>query len=63
MCAMKETFFVYHDKRGFFLHFGKIQRKRAEYRRIGLRSGFMAVAESDFFVLCRIRSKRLMYSP
>ena len=32
--AMKETSFVYHDKRGFFLHFGQILSK---YGQIGAR--------------------------
>ena len=56
---MKETSFVYQDKRGFFLHFGQ---KSSKYRQnrvwIGLRSSFAAVPESDF---CISGAKRLVY--
>ena len=53
--AMKETSFVYQDKRGFFLlsgqKSGKIQQNRASERSIGC-------SEARF---CRFRAKKLVY--
>ena len=48
---MKETSFVYQDKRGFFLHFGQILSKYGQIGDwIGLRSSFAAASEPDFCV-------------
>ncbi len=56
---MKETSFVYHDKRGFFLLFGQKSRKYRQIRgQIGLRSSIAAVPEPDF---CISGAKRLVY--
>ena len=50
-CSMKETSFVYQDKRGFFLHFGQILSKYGQIGDwIGLRSSFAAASEPDFCV-------------
>ena len=46
-CSMKETSFVYQDKRGFFLHFGRKTGKKSE---IGLRSGRLAAPKPDFLL-------------
>ena len=49
--TMKETSFVYQDKRGFFLHFGQILSKYGQIGDwIGLRSSFAAASEPDFCV-------------
>ena len=57
--TMKETSFVYHDKRGFFLLFGQKSSKYRQIRgEIGLRGGCTAVPEPDF---CVSGTKWLVY--